>query len=189
MKNQKHSTILNVIIIALLLALTMTAGCGDLSGKFDENSIICQMKIYDLWDDKTVYYELDKNGNTREGEQFKPNANKVYDEDGVNLMSFAPNLDEEKTFEVEYKKKQKTDSKHLVEKFKAAGLKFAYQEGYHDTWFSKVFEYDNEYYIEAMLNVNIACPFYLLKYDEKNEELVKLWSGSEKEIKELKIIE
>lgn len=178
-----------VCLTSLMLAFIMLSGCVGLSEKFNENDIVCRMQIYDHWNDKTFYYELDSKGNTRECEEFKPNAKKVYNEDGVNLLSFHPNLDEEKTFEIEYNKSQKTVSKKLMDKFKVAGLKFAYQEGYHDTWFSKLFEYDGDYYVEAMLNVNIACPYYLLKYDEKNEELVELWCGSEKEIKALEIIE
>ena len=39
MNNQKLSSLLRVIIITLLLALTMTAGCGDLSKEYDENNI------------------------------------------------------------------------------------------------------------------------------------------------------
>lgn len=173
-----------------MLAFIMLSGCVGFSEKFNENDIVCRMQIYDHWDDKTVYYELDSSGNTRECEEFKPNANKLYDDndDGTILMAFDPNLDDKNTFRIEYNEDQHTISKALADKLKAAGLKFAYKEGYHDTWLTKLFEYDGDYYVEAMLNVNISCPYYLLKYDEKNEELVELWCGSEKEIKALEII-
>ena len=186
----------NLCLIVLILMLAMLSGCGVLK-QFDENNIVCQIKVYDNWEDYTCCYEVDNKGATRECEKFEPNAKKIYYaethygkdyEESPIMIEFAPKLDKQKTFKIKYDKKSVKLSKPLIENLKVAGEKFARGEGYHDTWLTKLFEYDGDYYLEAMLNVNISCPYYLLKLDEENQELVKMWCGSDKEILELRII-
>lgn len=185
-----------ICLTALILVFLMLSGCGVFKS-FDENNIVCQIKVYDNWEEKTCCYEVDNKGNERECGKFEPNAKKVYYaethygkdyEESPIMMEFAPNLDKQKTFKIEHDKKSGKLSKPLIDTLKIAGEKFAYCEGYHDTWLTKLFEYDGGYYLEAMLNVNISCPYYLLKLDEENQELVKMWCGSDKEILKLRII-
>ena len=185
-----------ISLTSLILVLLMLSGC-DVVEQFNENKIVCKIKVHDEWGDKICYYEVDNKGNERECGKFEPNAKKVYYaethygkdyEESPIMMEFAPKLDKQKTFKIKYDKKSVKLSKPLIENLKVAGEKFARGEGYHDTWLTKLFEYDGGYYLEAMLNVNISCPFYLLKLEEESQELVKMWSGSDKEILELKII-
>ncbi len=69
--------------------------------------------------------------------------------------------------------------------YKAMRLVKNYEE--HDIHPQRAFVKNDTIYISAWYNVNLSCPWYLFRYEEKDNKVVQLFSFIEEEILDIRI--
>ena len=132
-------------------------------------------------------YKVDRFGNTQitDRERFKPNS-----EVKISFETVDSFYKEEKKSAIKKIKCERYQTKEAKEDLilridKAIKLVRKYED--HDIWTRKAFVKDDVIYISAMYNVNISCPWYLFRYNEKNDSVVPLCSFADEEILDIRV--